>query len=86
MGVEKKVLGLERRERLVLQIVVEQNRAEDGALGFRRGRETAIETEISSRHRRQSKTRFAFPQYCWMVLRTDGDRNGGSCGRRGKRM
>ena len=50
MRVEEKVLGLEGRERFVLQGVVEQNGAEDGALGFRTGGETAIETEIGSRH------------------------------------
>ena len=51
MGVEEKVLGLEGGERFVLQGVVEQNGAQDGALGFRTGGKTAIETEIGSRHR-----------------------------------
>ena len=51
MGVEEKVLGLEGREGFVLQGVIEQNGAEDGALGFRTGGKTAIETEIGSRHR-----------------------------------
>ena len=51
MRVEKKVVGLEGRERFVLQVVVQQNGAEDGALGFWTGGKTAIETEIGCRHR-----------------------------------
>jgi hypothetical protein len=51
MGIEEKVLGLEGREGLVLHVVIQQNCAEDGTLGLRTGWETAIETEISDRHR-----------------------------------
>ena len=63
MSVEEKVLGLEGREGFVLQVVIEQNCAEDGTLGLRTGRKTAIETEVGSRHRKESKTTCAFPQY-----------------------
>jgi hypothetical protein len=50
MRVEEKVVGLESGECFVLQVVIEQDGAEDGTLGLRTGRKTAIETEVGNRH------------------------------------
>ncbi len=54
MRVQEEMIGLEGGESFVLQVVVEQNCAEDGTLRLWTGRKTAIETEISSRHRYKS--------------------------------
>ena len=51
MGVEREVVGL-KFGGLIVQHVVEQDRAEDGALGFKCSREAAFQIVFGGRHRR----------------------------------
>jgi len=49
MGVERKIVRLQTLRGLVVGEIVEQNRAQDGALGFYVGRQTMRETVVGSR-------------------------------------